>query len=96
MNEEKKKPRRRWGAAILSWIGLLFLLSFVASASTNARYNYLNSQLGTNISPSFTVAPWWSTVLFLIACVYVGKIFLFPKDNKDNEEKNEKGADKPE
>jgi uncharacterized membrane protein len=93
LKESGKKPRRRWGMAILWWIVLLFATSFIAGAYTKARYEFLNSQLGTNMVPRTTITPWWLTLLFLIGCFVVGKIFLSPSDY---EKKNEKDSDKPE
>lgn len=83
---EQKKPKRRWGMAILWWIVLLFATSFIAGAYTKARYEFLNSQLGTNMVPRTVVTPWWLTILFFIGCYLVGKVFLFPKNNKKKEE----------
>jgi hypothetical protein len=83
---EQKKPKRRWGMAILCWIGLLFATSTIAGIYTKSRYEFLNSQLGTNMVPRVMVTPWWLTVLFLTGCFLVAKVFLFPKNNKENEE----------
>ncbi len=54
---EQKKPKRRWGMAILCWIGLLFATSTIAGIYTKSRYEFLNSQLGTNIVPRVMVTP---------------------------------------
>ncbi len=83
---EQKKPKRRWGMAILWWIVLLFATSYIARVYTETRYEILNSQLGTNMVPLTTITPWWLTLLFLIGCCLVGKVFLFPKNNRKKEE----------
>jgi len=78
----KQRPKRRWGSAVLSWIGAYVLLVTTAHLYTNIRYELLSSKFGYEIRPLVVVAPWWANTIFLIVCIYFGKKFLFPERGK--------------
>lgn len=85
MQFNKQRPKRRWGAAILAWIGAYALLVITAQLYTNIKYELLSSNLGAEIRPLIVVAPWWANVIFFIICIFIGKKFLFPDREKEDE-----------
>jgi hypothetical protein len=77
--------KRRWGAAIASWVGLFFVMILVSYLYNEIRDSVLSESLGREFHSRFKVTPWWAQIGFYAGCFFTGKKFLSKGSEKENE-----------
>lgn len=89
---EGEKIKRRWGLAILGWLGICVLSILVTYLYYDIKYSLLSTKLGVEIKPSSYPAPWWIQLPTFYGFYAVWKSCISRKSIAGKKEQQDRGT----